>query len=101
MEAVQVSGRFVNEYKQPLVGKISFMPSRLYQDEVGVWYATLAPEVELTNGTFDVLVTRTDQHEHPWHYKVRCPGNIGTWSIRVEGEGPYYLKDLLPTKFRA
>jgi hypothetical protein len=100
MEAVQVSGRFINELKQPLDGKITFLPSRLYQDEVGVWYATLAPEVELINGAFSVLLTRTDQHEHGWHYKVVCPGQIGTWSIKVEGDGPYYLKDLLPAKFR-
>ena len=101
MEAVQVSGRFINELKQPLDGKITFMPSKLYQEDLaGVWWAALAPEVYLVDGAFNVLLTRTDQHEYTWHYKVTCPQPIGTWSIKVDREGPLFLRDLLPAKFR-
>lgn len=101
MEAVQVSGRFINQLKEPLDGKVTFMPSRLYQEDyMGVLWATLAPEVHLEDGSFSVLLTRTDQHQYPWHYKVTCPDPIGTWSIKVEEEGPLFLSDLLPAKFR-
>jgi hypothetical protein len=101
MEAVQVSGRFINEFKQPLEGRITFLPSKLWQvDIAGVSWATLAPEVELMDGKFCVNLTRTDQHQYPWHYKVICPGPIGTWSIRAEGDQPLLLADLLPAKFR-
>ena len=101
MEAVVVSGRFINEYKEPLEGSITFMPSKLYQQDIaGVWWATLWAEVPLVDGAFSVALTRTDQHEYNWHYKVYCPAPIGNWSIRVEEPGPLFLKDLLPSKFR-
>ena len=99
MQSVHVSGRFVNELKEPTEGEIFFEPSKLMIIQEEVAFATLAPRVQLEDGHFMVHLTRTDQATVPWHYKVHCP--IGTWSIKVEGNGPLLLRDLLPQRFRA
>lgn len=97
MQEVTVSGRFVNEQRIPAQGKIRFIPSKVWLDEGDVSYPTLAPEIDLVNGEFSVQLTRTDQHELPWHYTVDCP--VGQWTIRVEDDGPLLLKNLLPKRF--
>ena len=98
MEQVQVSGRFVDQDKNPIEGEVSFIPSKIWiEDEDGETYPTLAPEMHLTNGQFLVYLTRTDTAEVRWHYTVRCP--LGTWSIWLDGPGPFSLKELLPKKF--
>lgn len=96
MDESVVRGRFVNAHKQPIEGKIRFVPSRVWVEEDGVAYPTMAPDVPLVDGRFIVALTRTDQHGLPWHYTVECP--LGTWTIRVEDEGPLLLKDLLPKR---
>lgn len=97
MQSVQVSGRFVDDLGRGKTGVIRFEPSKLWVMEGDEAYATLAPEVELDDGRFGVLLSRTDTDQHPWHYTVHCP--VGIWSIRVEADGPLLLKNLLPRKF--
>ena len=99
MESVQVTGRFVSDTGTPIDGHISFYPSKLWvEDEAGVIVAPRAyDQFYLTNGGFLVNLTRTDQGEHDWHYTVKCP--VGEWSIRVDRDGPVFLKSLLPKRF--
>lgn len=97
MKAVQVSGRFVDEQGNPLEGECKFIPSRIWVEEDGETYPTLAPEVRLVNGRVLVYLTRTDQHELYWHYTVICPA--GTMTIYVEDDGPLKLKDLFTNRY--
>lgn len=96
MESLVVTGKFVNkDTNEPIDGYIEFIPSKLWiEDEYGVTYATLAPRMNLRNGMFKVELTKTDQGEYPWYYTVRCPK--GTWSVKITGDEPLGLKDLLP-----
>jgi len=98
MKSAKVLGRFIDDSGTLLEGPISFIPSRMWitQDD-GVTVAALAHETQLVRGAFNVELTRTDQHELPWHYTVICP--VGKWTIRVEDDGPLFLKDLLPSRF--
>jgi hypothetical protein len=96
MQVVEVNGRFVNDQREPITGRIKFIPSQIWVDEGEETYVCFAPEVELVEGRFKVYLTRTDQHGLPWHYTVICP--MGKWSIKVEHDGPIALKDLLPKK---
>lgn len=97
MQAVQVSGRFVDELGNPMSSVIRFIPNMIWLQEGELAYPTLAPEVQLLDGRFSVELTRTDQHGLPWHYTVVCP--VGKWSFQLIGEGPFLLKELLPKKF--
>lgn len=97
MQSVVVRGRFISEDKEPMVGVVRFTPSRLAIEFDDTLVATLAHEVELQEGSFEVLLTRTDQDETPWFYTVECP--IGKWSIQVASRGPLMLKNLLPNRF--
>lgn len=96
MKEVQVTGRFVNEKREPINGRIKFTPSNIWVEEDGEFYPCLAPDVELINGRFLCYVTRTDQHGLPWHYTVETP--MGKWTIEFKEDGPVALKDLLPKK---
>lgn len=95
MRTVVVHGRFSTN-GQPVQGKISFRPSRVWVEEMGVTYPTMAPEVELDNGRFTVELTPTDAGEYSWSYLVTCP--LGSWTIKVTEDGPVPLKDLLPKR---
>jgi hypothetical protein len=97
VQAVTVTGRFVNEAGQPLTDTVKFIPSKIWVDEGEHSYPTLAPEVELVNGNFSVELSRTDTTDLPWHYTVICP--VGKWTIRITGDGPLRLLDLLPKRF--
>lgn len=96
MQAVEVSGRFINENKEPIQGFIKFRPQLMWVNEEEDVYPCFAPEVELDEGRFKVLLTRTDQHGLPWTYTVECP--MGKWTIKVESDGPIALRDLLPKR---
>lgn len=96
MQSVQITGRFVDEQKRPIMGRIKFIPQQIWVEEDEKAYPCLAPDVELVNGRFLVYVTRTDQHGLPWHYTVETP--MGKWTIKIEDDGPIALKDLLPKK---
>lgn len=98
MRSVTVSGRFVNEHHEPIHGAIKFTPSKVWvEDKDGETYVAAAPEVELNDGWFSVELSATDTTLLPWHYTVNCP--VGIWTIRVTGEHPLLLKDLLPKRF--
>ena len=100
MQAVEVSGRFINEQGQPITDQtIRFVPNKIWvEEEDGTAYPTFAPEVALdSQGAFSVTLSRTDTAELPWHYTVFCP--VGQWTIRVEEDGPVRLKQLLPKRF--
>ena len=99
MQAIAVGGRFVNEKKEPIAGRIvKFTPNKIWIIEDGQAYATYAPEVMTDeDGRFCVELTRTDQAEYNWHYTVECP--MGKWTIHVEGDKPRGLAELLPKRF--
>ena len=95
MKDVIVGGRFVRPDGTPVAGPIKFVPSKIWiDDEDGLSYPCLAPEVDLVDGRFSVALTRTDTYLHDWFYTVETP--IGTWTSWVEHDGPLNLKDLLP-----
>ena len=97
MQAVRVVGRFVDENKKPVKGMIKFRPSQIWVEEYGAAYPTLAPEVELNQGVFDVMVTRTDSgNSIPWHYTVECPA--GVWTCYFSGDGPFQLAEQMKSK---
>ena len=94
MNTVMVTGRFVDEYGQPLAGECKFIPSRIWVEEEDLTYPTAAPEVTLVNGKVLAYLNRTDQEELDWYYTVVCPA--GTMRIHVTDDGPLKLRDLLP-----
>lgn len=96
MQAVQITGRFVNDKGEPKTGFIKFIPQMIWLLEDDVAYPTFAPQAELMNGRFLVYVTRTDQHGPTWMYRVETP--MGVWNVKIEDDGPISLKDLLPKK---
>lgn len=97
MKEVEISGRFINDLRQPAYGLIRFAPSVLWVEEGGEFYAPLATETQLIDGKFKVKISRTDTSEIPWHYTVFSP--VGRWSIFVTDDGPLLLRDLLPKRF--
>jgi hypothetical protein len=97
MQVAVVRGRFVDQHHQPVKGTIQFLPSQIWVEEDGVAYPCMAPEAELVNGQFWVELTRTDQHDLPWHYTMVSP--LGKHTIKVDGEGPFDLKSLVPRKY--
>ncbi len=96
MQVVEVSGRFVDEHKQPIAGRIKFTPQMMWVEEDEVFYPCLGPDVALDEGRFKVLLTRTDQHGPTWRYTVETP--MGTWTFALTEDGPIALKELLPKK---
>lgn len=97
MQSTVVRGRFVEADNSPCVGTIRFVPEKIWiEEEDGVTYPCLAPEVELIDGTFEAELTRTDTHPYGnWSYWVDCP--LGAYSIHIEGQDPLLLRDLLPS----
>lgn len=103
MESVFISGRFINkETGEPIDGAVELIPSRLWVDELGVSYATLAPATVTVGGKFVVEVTSCHQREgdHGWFYQIKCP--MGTWSIRPQGKDGEVLtlRSMLPSRFQ-
>lgn len=102
MKSVMIKGRFVNERtKQPVQGRIKFIPQRLWVNEEDIAYAALAPEMDLVGGYFYAQLTPTHGHDDvPWMYTVECP--VGTWNIEIpESDDDVYLSMLLPSRFRS
>ncbi len=97
MQTVEVSGRFINENKEPIEGRIKFIPDMMWVEEDGEIYPCLGPDVALDEGRFKVLLTRTDQHGLPWRYTVISP--MGKWTVKVETDGPVALKELVARKY--
>ncbi len=94
MKTVMVTGRFVSEDGQHIEGYYRFIPSRIWVDDPdGNTYPTMAPEGHLVNGKVLVYLNRTDEEELDWWYTVECPAGLMT--IRVEGDGPLKLRDLM------
>lgn len=90
---VTVTGSFARN-DRPVRGRVRFVPERLWVIEAGVAWATLAPDVELIDGRFTVLLTPTDTDTVPWYYTLESP--IGTTRFRVYRACPHYgLKELL------
>lgn len=97
MQEVRVVGRFVDKDRNPVAGRVKFIPNQIWiEDEDGNTYPTLAPEAELVDGKVDVMVTRTDVGL-PWHYTLECPS--GTWIVHFAGDGPFQLADLISRRF--
>jgi hypothetical protein len=97
MQAVRVVGRFLDQHKNPVKGRVKFTPSQIWVEEGADTFPTLAPDVELNEGVFDVMVTRTDSgNSIPWHYTVECPA--GRWTVYFSGDGPFQLAQQLKSK---
>jgi hypothetical protein len=96
MQSVTVTGRFVDQNRNPIAGRVRFIPSRLFLVEHGVTWATRAPEVDLVEGRFSVELSRTDQHHVDWFYVVDSP--MGAMIVKIQDDGPLKLVDLLPKK---
>lgn len=91
---VTVTGAFTRRELEPVQGRVSFLPERLWVIDQGIAWACLAPEVELVNGAFSVELTATDTDSVPWYYRVDTPA--GNWRLHVFGCcGSYGFRDLL------
>lgn len=97
MQTVIITGRFVGTDHQPVEGRISFRPSKIWVEEGEDTFPVPAPAMELVDGAFRAEVIRTDQHGIPWSYKVDCP--VGEWTITITEDGPIRLRTLLPERF--
>lgn len=95
MNTVEISGRFINENREPYIGLIRFVPSKIWVEEGEMAYATLAPDAVLEDGKFTVQVTDVGE-EHLWHYTVYSP--VGRFTIYPHGD-KLLLKDLLPKRY--
>jgi hypothetical protein len=47
MQAVRVVGRFLDQHKNPVKGRVKFTPSQIWVEEGADTFPTLAPDVEL------------------------------------------------------
>jgi hypothetical protein len=91
--AAWVSGSFhYTAGDRPVAGTVRFTPQYLWVFDQGVYWATLAPEVELDeNGRFGAWLTVTDPW---WSYLMETPA--GVFHFHVPGDRvTYTLPELL------
>lgn len=88
-----ISGSFSKDEK-PIEGWVQFTPSRLWVVEYGIYWACLAPTIQLELGGFAALLTPTDSDPVPWFYFVDTPA--GCFKIAVPRKGANYtLRELV------
>lgn len=100
-ESVFVSGQFLSKaLGKPVDGIVYLIPSRMWIEEDGIFYAIMAPTIHTEDGNFKAEVTAC--HPRPgdkgWHYRILCPS--GVWTMRPDGpQGTELsLADLIPKK---